>query len=148
MIYYILFGKSHGDLVLKLENTDLINKLALKQNFDPNMLFGMAKALYSMGNELNVGKLKTLDLKNYSIITNANQNNLMALVVENSKRNNSKMQILMEKIPEIFKLFLSYENNNIQNQENIDYLKDLKNSMKNIIPSMKKVIKNMLIKND
>ena len=58
------------------------------------------------------------------------------------------MQILMEKIPEIFKLFLSYENNNIQNQENIDYLKDLKNSMKNIIPSMKKVIKNMLIKND
>ena len=148
MIYYILFGKSQGDLVLKLENSELINKLALKQNFDPDMLFGMAKALYSMGNELNVGKLKTLDLKNYSIITNANQNNLMALVVDNSKRNNSKMQILMEKIPEVFKLFLSYENNNIQNQENIDYLKDLKNSMKNIIPSMKKVIKNMLIKND
>lgn len=148
MIYYILFGKSQGDLVLKLENSELINKLALKQNFDPDMLFGMAKALYSMGNELNVGKLKTLDLKNYSIITNANQNNLMALVVDNSKRNNSKMQILMEKIPEVFKLFLSYEDINIQNQKNIEYFEDLKKSIKNIIPSMKKVIKKMNIKND
>ena len=143
MIIYILFGKSEGDLVVILENSELINKMTLKENLDPNLLFGMAKALYSMGTELQGGKLKALDLKNYSILTSVNQEQLLTLVVDNSKRNKSKLKILNDKMVEIFNLFLNYNEENIKSQA---ILEKLKNSIQNIIPSMKKSVKKLYLK--
>ena len=116
MIIYILFGKSEGDLVVILENSELINKMTLKENLDPNLLFGMAKALYSMGTELQGGKLKALDLKNYSILTSVNQEQLLTLVVDNSKRNISKIKALNDKMTEISNLFLNCDDANIKSQ--------------------------------
>jgi len=143
VIIYILFGKSEGDLVVILENSELINKMTLKENLDPNLLFGMAKALYSMGTELQGGKLKALDLKNYSILTNANQDQLLALVVDNSKRNKSKIKILNDNISEIFNLFLNSDDENIKSQATLE---NLKNSIQKIIPSLKKSIRKLYFK--
>ncbi|MHA1474566.1 MAG: hypothetical protein ACTSPA_01050 [Promethearchaeota archaeon] len=143
MIIYIIFGKSEGDLVVILENSELINKMALKENLDPKILFGMAKALYSMGTELKGGKLKALDLKNYSILTNANQDQLLALVLDNSKRNNSKIKVLNDKMNEIFNLFLKCDDTNIKSQATLE---NLKNSMQKIIPSMKKSVRKLYFK--
>lgn len=143
MIIYVLFGKSEGNLEVILENSELINKMSLKVNLDPNLLFGMAKALYSMGTELQGGKLKTLDLKNYSIITNANQDRLLTLVVDNSKRNNSKYKLLNNKMTEIFNLFLKCDDENIKSQAKLE---NLKSSMQKIIPSLKKSIRKLYFK--
>ena len=143
MIIYILFGKSEGDIVVILENSELIKKMALKENLDPNLLFGMAKALYSMGTELQGGKLKTLDLKNYSIVTNVNQDRLLALVVNNSKRNKSKKTVLDDKMINIFNLFLRYDESNIKSQASLEQLKI---SMQKIIPSLKKSIRKLKVK--
>ena len=139
MIFYILFGKFEGDLIAILKNSELIKKLTLKENIDPDMLFGMANALYSIGTELQGGKLKTLDLKNYSIITNGNEKNLLVLVVDNSKRYNSRKEILIEKIIDIFDLFIDYHDKNIIDQESID---DLKKLLKKKIPNFKKSVLN------
>jgi len=68
VIFYILFGKFEDELPTILENSGLIKNLTLKENIDPNMLFGMAKALFSIGTELKGGKLKTLErwkIKNF-----------------------------------------------------------------------------------
>jgi len=143
VIFYILFGKSEGDLVVILENSELIKKMTLIENLNPNILFGMAKALHSMGTELEGGKLKALDLKNYSIITNANQYQLLALVVDNSKRNKSKIKILNNNILEIFNLFLNSDDKNIKSQPTLE---DLKNSIQKIIPSLKKSIRKLYFK--
>jgi len=143
VIIYILFGKSEGDLVVILENSELINKMSLKEILDPNLLFGMAKALYSMGTELQGGKLKALDLKNYSILTNANQDQLLALVVDNSKRNNSKIKVLNDKMTEIFNLFLKCDDGNIKSQATLE---NLKKPMQKIIPSLKKSIRKLYFK--
>ena len=143
MIFYILFGKFESDLPVILENSELIKKLTLKENIDPNMLFGMAKALYSIGTELQGGKLKTLDLKHYSIITNSNQEHILVLVVDNSKRSKAKKTILLEKLVEIFEFFKIYDNKNIITQENLD---DLKKSLQNIIPTFKKSVKHLKLK--
>ena len=143
MIFYILFGKFEGDLIAILKNSELIKKLTLKENIDPDMLFGMANALYSIGTELQGGKLKTLDLKNYSIITNGNEKNLLVLVVDNSKRYNSRKEILIEKIIDIFDLFIDYHDKNIIDQESID---DLKKLLKKKIPNFKKSVQHLKLK--
>ena len=143
MIYYILFGKYEGELTVILENSELVKKLTLKEKIDPIMLFGMAKALYSIGTELQGGKLKTLDLKNYSIITDGNQKDILVLVVDNSKRNNSRKTILIEKVDNIFEILIDYFNKNINLNENID---DLKKSVKKIIPTFKKSVKHLILK--
>lgn len=109
MIFYILFGKFEDELPTILENSGLIKNLTLKENIDPNMLFGMAKALFSIGTELQGGKLKTLDLKNYSIITQTNHEYILVLVVDNSKRSKGKKTILIEKLVEIFEFFKYYD---------------------------------------
>ncbi len=139
MIFYILFGKYEGEMIAILENSELIKKLTLKENIDPIMLFGMANALYSMGTELQGGKLKTLDLKNYSIITNGNEKNVLVLVVDNSKKYNSRKTILIEKINEIFDLFMDCYNK----KESFD---DLKESLKINIPTFKKSVKHLKLK--
>ncbi len=143
MIFYILFGKFEGDLIAILENSELIKKLTLKENIDPNMLFGMANALFSIGTELQGGKLKTLDLKNFSIITNGDEKNLLVLVVDNSKKYNSRKTILIEKIINIFNLFMDYHDKNNINQESFD---DLIKSLKKNIPTFKKSIKHLKLK--
>ena len=143
MIFYILFGKFEDELPTILENSGLIKNLTLKENIDPNMLFGMAKALFSIGTELQGGKLKTLDLKNYSIITQTNHEYILVLVVDNSKRSKGKKTILIEKLVEIFEFFRYYDRKNIITLENLD---DLKKSFQNIIPACKKSVKNLKLK--
>ena len=140
MIFYILFGKFEDELPTILENSGFIKNLTLKENIDPNMLFGMAKALFSIGTELQGGKLKTLDLKNYSIITNSDEKNLLVIVVDNSKKYNSRKTILIEKIIDIFELFIDCQNK----KESFD---ELKISLIKNIPSFKKSLKHLTLKN-
>ena len=148
MIYFCLYGDLLGDLQLVLHNPKLIQKHSGKDQMNPQILFGMAKALYTIGQELSVGALKTLNLKNYFLVSKSCTNTLLVFVMENSKKSTELLPQIEGEMEKMLALFgnslprlnvLSFDPNPIA-------LDDFKTKFKEILPSLKKAIKYLKLK--
>ena len=115
---------------------------------NPQILFGMAKALYTIGQELSVGALKTLNLKNYLLVSKSCTRTLLVIVMENSKKSTELLPQIEGEMEKMFLLFgdslplltrSSFGPNPVG-------LIPLKTRFKEILPSLKKVIKHLELK--
>jgi len=148
MIYYYLFGPFRGDLQFILNDLKHISRYSGRDQLDPNIIFGMAKALYSIGQELDVGALKTLNLTNYSLISKSCDETLLVLVTEIAKKNSTVITQLESQMDELLFLFKAKVSNLSKNflEPDLFDLINFKKSLLDILPFLKKTIKHLEIR--
>ncbi len=148
MIYYCLFGKLMGNLELVLHDLKLIKNYPGGDRLDPQILFGMAKALYSIGQELSVGAFKTLNLTKYLLVSKSCTDTLLVLVMETSKKNSvqiPQIEVKMESLLTLFNENLSKLNDSIGETPQINF-KAFKKLFFDEVPFLKKAIKRLELK--
>jgi hypothetical protein len=155
MLLYCLFGKMVGNPHLILSHPKSVHAFlkssASGEKLDPYLLFGMAKALYAMGQELASGDLKTLNLTHYNIISQLSGEYLLVFVVMAGKKDTKHLSAIESQMEKMSAVFSKHESSDPRFENGIpsdnlpvlvsEKLSDLSLQLLELLPSLKKTLK-------
>ena len=101
MLVLLLFGKRDGNLDFAFGDPNFLKKTDKTQTFKPLMVFNIAVTLYGIGEEMQGGALRDLDMKHYLVITEMKEDLVLLLGIKDFKKNPKNVDLIKQHMDEI-----------------------------------------------
>ena len=98
MIVLLLFGDRSGKVSLGFGDPKFLNNTDKSKQFQPLMVFNIAVTLYGIGEELDGGSLKDLDMKHYLVVTELKENLVLVVGIKDFKKNLKNVAVIKQQM--------------------------------------------------
>ncbi|MHA1746269.1 MAG: hypothetical protein ACTSWW_09735 [Promethearchaeota archaeon] len=147
MLVLLLFGKRDGNLDYAFGDPKFLSKETKSnemQTFKPLMVFNIAVTLYGIGEELDGGKLRDLDMKHYLVVTHMVGNTVVLIGIKDFAKNKKNVDLLKTYIEQIHSI-CQYVQDQIASQKLIttEQIKEKLSELFKGIPVLKKEFKKL-----
>jgi hypothetical protein len=114
MVLLLIFGKIQADPIFKYYNGRYVEKNLNTEQIDPIIVFNMAFSFFQIGNELETGNLKEVDLKSLSLIATLRDDYLLVIGLSNKKSGQKRKLELKGVLDEIHRILFHNRNKNFE----------------------------------